>query len=127
MNDKIVSVLRKALPDIKIIYLFGSQASGQARADSDVDVAIMAEKRLEPVARWELSNQLAKTLHRDVDLVDLLQASTVLRIEIIRNGRLLYQQEDEAEKFEMTALSMYQHLQRERAHIITSFQQSLKK
>ncbi|ASY78777.1 type VII toxin-antitoxin system MntA family adenylyltransferase antitoxin [Pectobacterium polaris] len=126
MFDKIVSTLKKQIPDIKIIYLFGSQATGNARADSDVDIAVMATRALDPVERWELSHQLAKTVDHDVDLIDLLQASTVLKMEIVRNGKLLYDAKAAAGEFEMTTLSMYQHLQRERADIIRSFNQDLK-
>ncbi|MBA0167768.1 MULTISPECIES: type VII toxin-antitoxin system MntA family adenylyltransferase antitoxin [Pectobacterium] len=126
MNDKIVLTLKKQMPDIKIIYLFGSQATSNARADSDIDIAIMATKVLDPIERWELANQLAKAVGRDVDLVDLLQASTVLKMEIVRNGKLLYDAEATAGEFEMTTLSMYQHLQQERADIIRSFHQDLK-
>ena len=111
MFDEIVLTLKKQMPDIKIIYLFGSQATGNARADSDVDIAIMATKALDPVERWELSHQLAKTVGHDVDLIDLLQASTVLKMEIVRNGKLLYDAEATAGDFEMPTLSMYPHLQ----------------
>ncbi|MFJ5453747.1 MULTISPECIES: type VII toxin-antitoxin system MntA family adenylyltransferase antitoxin [Pectobacterium] len=126
MFDEIVLTLKKQMPDIKMIYLFGSQATGNARADSDVDIAIMATRALDPVERWELSHQLAKTVGHDVDLIDLLQASTVLKMEIVRNGKLLYDAEATAGEFEMTTLSMYQHLQKERADIIRSFNQDLK-
>ncbi|WP_226888453.1 type VII toxin-antitoxin system MntA family adenylyltransferase antitoxin [Pectobacterium aquaticum] len=126
MNDEIVLTLKKQMHDIKMIYLFGSQATGNARADSDVDIAIMATRALDPVERWELSHQLAKTVGHDVDLIDLLQASTVLKMEIVRNGKLLYDAEAAAGEFEMTTLSMYQHLQKERADIIRSFNQDLK-
>ncbi|GKW23593.1 nucleotidyltransferase domain-containing protein [Pectobacterium polonicum] len=126
MFDEIVSTLKKQIPDIRMVYLFGSQATGNARADSDIDIAIMATRTLAPVERWELSNQLAKAMGRDVDLVDLLQASTVLKMEIVRNGKLLYDAETAAGEFEMITLSMYQHLQKERADIIRSFHQDLK-
>ncbi|WP_375138714.1 type VII toxin-antitoxin system MntA family adenylyltransferase antitoxin [Pectobacterium polaris] len=66
------------------MYLFGSQATGNARADSDVDIAILATRALNPVERWELSHQLAKTVDHDVDLIDLLQASTVLKMESVQ-------------------------------------------
>ncbi|WP_409306259.1 type VII toxin-antitoxin system MntA family adenylyltransferase antitoxin [Pectobacterium sp. B1J-3] len=126
MNDKIVAVLKKQLPDIKIIYLFGSRATGHAHKNSDVDIAIMAGHKLDPLVRWDLANQLTTELGHDVDLIDLLQASTVLRMEIVRQGQLLYQIGTTSAQFEMTTLSMYQHLQRERADIIQRFHQDLK-
>ncbi|MEQ9744821.1 nucleotidyltransferase domain-containing protein [Pectobacterium actinidiae] len=52
MFDKIVLTLKKQMPDIKIIYLFGSQATGNARADSDF------EHFIKQIARYSDSQHL---------------------------------------------------------------------
>lgn len=121
----IVQRVRQALPDVQAIYLFGSQASGRAREQSDIDIAVLPADKLDAIARWELAELLARQLGRDIDLVDLLAASTVMRMEIIRNGKLLFETHQAAQRFEMTTLSMYQHLQRERLAIIDDFQRKL--
>lgn len=125
MQNELVALIKEAIPTASLIYLFGSQATRHARVESDIDVAVQAEAPLDSLFRWQLANQLATTLGKDVDLIDLRQASTVLRMEIVRSGICLYQRGQEAALFEMTTLSMYQHLQQERAEILSDFKRSL--
>ncbi len=74
-HDAIVRLLVQAVPDLIAVYSFGSQASGQARESSDVDLAVLARQPLPSVRRFELEQELAGLLHREVDLVDLRGAS----------------------------------------------------
>jgi hypothetical protein len=41
------------------------------------------------VERWKLQEDLAAQAHQNVDLVDLRRASTVMRVQVLRDGRLL--------------------------------------
>ena len=41
--SKYVEFLRKNIPNIKIVYLFGSYAKGNTNVDSDIDLAIIFE------------------------------------------------------------------------------------
>jgi len=34
-----------------VLYLFGSRARGDGAADSDIDLAVLAQNRLDPVER----------------------------------------------------------------------------
>lgn len=76
---------------------------------------------MDPVARFDLEQTLAIELNQDVDLVDLLTASTVLQNQVIMNGERLFGSENEQTKFEMQVMSMYQHLNEERADILREF------
>lgn len=107
------------LPDVRVAYVFGSHASGEATSASDVDVAVLMPHPLDPERRWHLQEALASRLHRDVDLVDLRRASTVLRAQIVTTGRVLHES-DPAERalFEATALSAYARLNEERRDIL---------
>ena len=82
--------LRAQLPHLLALYLFGSAASGDAAAHSDVDLAILVEGKVDTVALWYLAQRLASRIGRDVDLVDLRAASTVLQYQIITTGRCLW-------------------------------------
>jgi len=88
-DAEIVAILREAVPDLIAVYRFGSTARGEARRDSDVDLAVLAGSPLAPVARFELQEDLAARLGRDVDLVDLGAAATVMRMQVIASGTLL--------------------------------------
>lgn len=54
--DRLANVLLHeiawAFPDRRLVgaWLYGSQARGESRADSDVDVAVLCDQALDPVA-----------------------------------------------------------------------------
>jgi len=115
----LVDAIVAALPDVVAVYLFGSEASDEARSDSDLDVAVLTPAPLDPVQRWELQEHLATLVRRDVDLVALRSASTVMRMQVVENGRLLLDADPTARgEFEATVLSDYARLQSERRGII---------
>jgi uncharacterized protein len=119
LRDAIVSGVRSRLSDVIAVYLFGSQASGLANRSSDVDVALLCKRPLEPRARFELQQDLAERLRASVDVVDLRAASTVMRVSVLRTALVL----DEADRFarelfEATALGAYARLNDERSEII---------
>lgn len=75
VND-IRSMIRQAEPELRAagvlaLYLFGSQARGEAGDGSDVDVAIEIDPRVEfsLVEMGEVHAVLEETLGRDVDVV----------------------------------------------------------
>lgn len=78
MLDKkqLIQAVKHRLPRVRLIYLFGSQADGSATPSSDIDIAVLLDKKMNPVARFDLEQTLAIEFNQDVDLVDLLMAST---------------------------------------------------
>jgi len=119
--QKIVDFLRQGLPDIQLIYLFGSRADGSQKPNSDWDIALLGQQPLDNVQRWELAQELASLLNADVDLVDLLSASTVLNMQVVSKGRLLYGEINIQDVFETKVYSMYGRLQESRQDIIEQF------
>ncbi len=119
--QKIVDFLRQGLPDIQLIYLFGSRADGSQKPNSDWDIALLGQQPLDNVQRWELAQELATLLNADVDLVDLLSASTVLNMQVVFKGRLLYGEINIKDVFETKVYSMYGRLQESRQDIIEQF------
>ena len=67
MSDRVVETLASAVaarvPGIVALYLFGSRARGDGVADSDIDLAVLAQNRLDPVERWKLQEDLAALAH----------------------------------------------------------------
>ena len=116
--NNICSLLLEQCEKIKLIYLFGSHAHGLANSQSDIDIAILEQTKFDPVARWQLQSELANALKKDVDLVDLLSASTVMQNQVIHHGICIYDAANYAALFEMQVMSMYQHLNDERAGIL---------
>lgn len=115
--DKILALT----PNVKLVYLFGSQASEESNQFSDIDVAILTPHKIDPVCRWQYQQRLAELLNQDVDLVDLLSASTVMQNEVIAKGDCLFDAGNYAPQFETQVMSMYQRLNDERAELLTAF------
>ncbi|GMU64305.1 MAG: hypothetical protein AMXMBFR36_05790 [Acidobacteriota bacterium] len=118
-DARIASRLAAALPGLVAVYRFGSTAAGTERAGSDVDLAVLAEGPVDAGRRFDLQEELATELGRDVDLVDLGRASTVLAVEVVGRGELLLDA-DPARRgaFEDLALSSYARLNEERRAIL---------
>lgn len=116
-----VRLLREALPDVRVVYLFGSRAAGgqQTHAESDIDLAVLGARPLPAEAQWALQERLAGCLHASVDLVDLQAASTVMRMQVVSTGRVLYERSrPERDHFETYVYSAYAHLNEERRALL---------
>lgn len=126
MDDPaLIEHLRKSVPGLIALYRFGSQAKGTARPGSDVDLAVLARNPIPAIRRFELAQELAIQLHRDVDLVDLRSASTVMRMQVISTGTCLDAPDEPARReFEMYAYSDYARLNEERRDILKRIAES---
>jgi predicted nucleotidyltransferase len=124
MNDAdVIRIVRDALPDAIALYRFGSSVSGATHDESDVDLAVLAPRPLDPVRRFDLQEQLAGALRRDVDLIDLRAASTVMRMQVISKGTVLAVFDSgEKERFETYTYSAYARLNEERRAILDQVQ-----
>jgi predicted nucleotidyltransferase len=122
--DRVVERLQSLRP--AAVYLFGSAAAGRLRPDSDVDLALLPSGPLQASARLALQNDLAELLGRDVHLVDLSSASSVLAKEVIAGGRVIAMNDPRRRaEFEMYALSDYARLNEERAPVLAALGQPL--
>ena len=112
-------MLLKTIPDCRAIYRFGTWGTAEERLDSDLDLAFLPCTAMDNVRRWELAQHIACLVGRDVDLVDLLTASTVFRIQVLANGERLYCSDcAEVEEFEDLVFSEYARLNEERREIL---------
>lgn len=89
--------------NVQLVYLFGSL--GQGRQGHDVDLAMLTQN--EPA--YHLRQAITDCLDTErVDLVDLRQASPLLRFEILRTGQLFYAADEAiSEQFELATLRLY--------------------
>lgn len=119
----IVEVLRQELsPDF--IALFGSSSDGTDRPDSDVDIAFLSSIKKSRYEIFLIAQRLATQLDKDVDLIDLDTASTVLRQQVAHKGALIFSEnEQKYVEFRMRAYKEYARLNEERAEVLRRFAQ----
>jgi len=123
MNQEKRKLIPKILStsiDPDFIILFGSQATGNARPDSDVDIAFYKENHgLSPYDIFMLAQELASHLQVEfVDLVDLQEANTVFKSEIFKTGIPLFiRSQYQYDMQELVALRMHLKLQEETAEL----------
>jgi predicted nucleotidyltransferase len=87
--DQLVIALRSG-PPLRFALLFGSAAKGTAGADSDLDVGIFPDDpNLSLTDELSLQTELARVSGRQVDLVRLDWAPTLVRWQVVRHGRVL--------------------------------------
>ncbi len=85
--DVIIKEVEKNIPGIQGVYLFGSFVSGNVNEDSDIDIAILSEKKLSLEMQLHLAFVLGDALHRDVDLVELRYVNTIFQEEILKTSK----------------------------------------
>ena len=119
LQAEILEILRDVINDLEAVYLFGTWGTGDERPDSDMDLAVLSPRRLENLPRWDLSQRLSRAAGRDVDLIDLGSASTVLRMQVVSTGERIFCSDIvSAERFEDYVFSAYARLNFERREIL---------
>lgn len=123
IEAQIITRIQKAVPGVKAIYLFGSQATGTARPDSDYDVAVLATESLEGnKAFFKLQLELAGMTDNGVNVVDLHVLPVVLQFEVLcARKRLFCADRDFCVLFEAGIISDYQRFALERQIVLDTF------
>ncbi|MCI0574461.1 MAG: nucleotidyltransferase domain-containing protein [Myxococcaceae bacterium] len=110
---------RAVIPDARAVYVFGSYSRGEARPESDIDLAVLPARPLSPVERFDKAQALAARLMRDVDLVDLSRAPVALVAQVLAEGeQLMCSDELQVGLFETHAMTEYAHLNERRRGLI---------
>jgi len=125
MEQTIIEYLRNKVSPLFII-LFGSTVKGNVHNESDIDIAFLSENQnFDKYILFMFAQELAATLERDVDLIDLKQASTVFQAQIVQTGKAIYCSDDRKKaEFEMKVLKMYAKLNEERSEILKKIDES---
>lgn len=114
-----IDELKGKFPGLVAVYRFGSFGTDYERPDSDLDLAVYAGAPLPVVGLWGAAQELAAVVGRDVDIVDLATASTVMRSQVIHGGERIYCADGPAcETFENYVYSSYARLNEERREIL---------
>lgn len=122
-QSQLIQLILNTWPDTQAIYLFGSWGTEYERPESDVDIAVLLPapqaKKAGSLILTDLHYALQSLLNREVDLINLRQAPTVLQKEVVMAGRRIYCIPGiVADEFELLVLALYQKLNEERAGIL---------
>ena len=77
-------------PTLVLALVFGSVAQGRQRADSDLDIAVAANRALTATEKMDIIAALAERTGRPIDLIDLKMVAEPLLGQIVRHGRRLF-------------------------------------
>lgn len=84
--------------DVVSAYLFGSFAEGVSRRGSDVDVAVRLTPGLSPTEkhriRMHLIEALDQIVEKEVDILELEDASLKMIHQVFRHGKAIYVKND---------------------------------
>jgi len=120
--EAVLAQLLASVPDLMAVYVFGSQATGEANADSDIDLAVLAAGTVDPLLLWQTAGELADIVAVPVDLLDLRAASTAMQYQLITTGRRLWNKDSQAGIFESYILSEKTALDTARAALLADIQ-----
>ena len=113
--DRIVALL-EARFGLDALFVFGSEAAGTQRRDSDLDLAAPLRRRPGALELLDAQTGLEGIVGRGVDLVDLGVASPILARQVLRSGRCVFgSSAPTLASFEATLPSRYEDLKRVRA------------
>ncbi len=83
-------------PHARFAFVFGSTVTRGLEAARDVDVAVSFTREPSLLELGRLEGALERAIDRVVDVVDLDQATTLLRWEVACSGRLFWSGDDDA-------------------------------
>lgn len=84
-----VAQLLAQRPELELAIVFGSVAAGRQRPNSDLDLAVQAQRPLTVEQRIALVGDLALASGRAIDLIDLRTVGEPLLGQILSQGRRL--------------------------------------
>ena len=84
------AVLQLLGDGVRLVMVFGSCASGKARSDSDLDIAVDAGAAMTPMQCMALIAALADITGRPIDLVDLRTVGEPLLGQILQHGQRIH-------------------------------------
>lgn len=118
LNMKIAKTQLKQIAqkhNINTVYLFGSQAAGKAHPGSDYDFAVQFKKEVKPAKYFDLKLKLMRDIGKlaesdkiDIVVLNDIKAPLVLKFRIIKEGKILYADDDIARsRMEHKIMSYY--------------------
>jgi len=115
INSQITATVTKYFkerPNVAAVYLYGSQARGDEKQGSDIDLAVLFSKKQKPTSsdmpQVTFIQELTKRMGRKVDVQDLKNCRVDFTHRVLSEGRLLISNNEvERVEFEENILQRY--------------------
>ena len=72
--------------DIRLAFLCGSFAEGRQTPASDIDIAILFQKKPDFYYLEEIKDDLARLVKREIDIIVLNESSPIIRMQVLKKG-----------------------------------------
>ncbi len=102
-----------AKPEVVLAYLYGSYATGQMWAESDLDIAVLFDDEIAACNQFQLALRYGvelSSLVREVEIEvrELNSAPVEFKVQVIEPGKYLYaRREEERIQFEAKTITEY--------------------
>ena len=108
---KIKDIVKKY--NLELVLLFGSSASGNINAGSDIDIAVYGKHILSEKEKIALILEFSNIFYTDkIDIIDIKTASPLLKKEIFKCYRILYR-ETPLLLYQLELVSIYEYKESE--------------
>lgn len=79
---------------LRFVILYGSQATGKTRSDSDIDLGILGLRKFDYQTYLNLLRDLSEIFgnsqNQELDVANLYRADPLFKYEVVKSGLLLY-------------------------------------
>jgi len=102
-------------PEAALVFVFGSAASGKMTEESDVDIGVLFDAPSDFFKISSLKSELNTILKREIDIADLNSAGPVLKMQVLKNGVLVYVKDKKVyNRYYVDTLNQYDDLKETR-------------
>lgn len=108
--NKAKSKIKKIAKDhnLSLVILYGSQATGRANKDSDIDIAVLGFEPIGFEKLTDLNNEFADIFEtKEIDVKLLHRVDPLFRFQVMRDGVLLFGKSRDFNSFRAYAFRDY--------------------
>lgn len=115
--------------NILAVWIIGSYGTEYQREDSDMDIALLFDKKVSLMEEMQISADLSSILKfENIDTIDLKKAPVTLQFKTIKEGRVLYEaQANKVSDYIEEVLNRYRDEKYYYAMFIKDYKDSFKK